>query len=110
MSPADSFTAGALGRAAEPASELHIDRLALRVAGLDEEAARALAQLVAEGLAPGMLRAAGIAGIGSLQVEVQASATEQGRPDLLARRIADQIRRALARGRAPGEPDEQAVP
>ncbi len=99
-----------LARRAGPASDVHIDRLALRVAGLDEDAARALARLVAEGLAPGMLRPAGLAGLDSLQVEVQAGAADQGRPDLLARRIVDEIGRVLARDRVPGGPDGEAVP
>ena len=53
MSPAAGFPGGRPrpgAGAAEPA--VHIDRLALRVAGLDEGAARTLARLVAEGLAP----------------------------------------------------------
>jgi len=92
------------------AGDVHIDRLALRVAGLDEDAARALARLVAEGLAPGVLRPAGLAGLGSLQIGVRASAGDQGRPDLLARRIVDEIGRALARDRVSGGPDGAAVP
>jgi hypothetical protein len=110
MSQVDGPAASALGGAADPAGDVHIDRLALRVAGLDEDAARALAQLVAEGLAPSMLRATGSADVASLQVEVQASVTEQEKPDLLARRIADEIGQALARGRVPGGPDGEAVP
>jgi hypothetical protein len=92
-----------------PDGDIHVDRLALRVAGLDEDAARALARLVAEGLAPGMLRPAGIAGLDSLRVEVQAD-TDHGPPDLLARRIIDQIGRVLARDRVSGGPDGEAVP
>ena len=73
----------AAGRAATPrraAGDVHIDRLVLRVAGLDEDAARALARLVAEGLAPGMLRPAGTAGLDSLRLEVTAAApTRAGR-------------------------------
>jgi hypothetical protein len=109
VNPAGGFAASAAGLAG-PAGEVHIDRLALRVAGLDEDAARALARLVAEGLASGMLRPAGTAGASSLQVEVQASAVEQGRPDLLARRITDEIGRALARGRAQGGQEGEAAP
>ncbi len=93
-----------------PAGDVHIGRLALRVAGLDEDAARALARLVAEGLAPGTLRSAGLAGLESLQVEVKASITDQGRPDLLARRIVDEIGRVLARDRVSGGPDGEVVP
>ncbi|MGO9779931.1 MAG: hypothetical protein ACLPQY_09225 [Streptosporangiaceae bacterium] len=100
MSPAAGAQAG----------DVHIDRLALRVAGLDEDAARVLARLVAEGLAPGVLRPAGLAGLDSLQIGVRARAGDQGRPDLLARRIVDEIGRALARDRVSGGPDGAAVP
>jgi hypothetical protein len=109
VSPAGGFTASAAGPAGS-VGEVRIDRLALRVAGLDETAARMLARLVAEGLAPGMLPPTGTAAAISLQVEVQASAIEQGKPDLLARRIADEIGRALARGRAQGGQEAEASP
>ena len=92
-----------------PAGEVRVGRLALRVAGLDEDAARALARLVAEGLAPGLLRPAGIAGLDSLRVEVQAEA-EDDTPELLARRIIGEIGRVLARDRVAGGPDGEAVP
>jgi hypothetical protein len=92
-------------RDAQPASDIRIDRLALRAAGLDEDAARLLARLVAEGLAPGQLRSTGLAGISSLHVEVQADAAEQGKPDLLARRIIGEIGRVLARDRVSGAPE-----
>jgi hypothetical protein len=90
---------------AEPAGEVHIDRLALRVAGLDEGGARRLARLVAEGLAPGLWRTAGVAGLDSLRIEVTASAAEQARPDVLARRIVDEVGRTLARDRVSGTTD-----
>jgi hypothetical protein len=80
------------------------------VTGLDEDGARVLGRLVAEGLAPGILRPAGIAGLDSLPVEVQADAVDQGKPDLLARRIVDEIGRVLARDRVSGGPDGEAVP
>jgi hypothetical protein len=92
-----------------PAGEIRVDRLALRVAGLDEDAARALARLVAEGLAPGLLRATGVAGLDSLRVEVQGD-TENETPDLLARRIVDEIGRVLARDRVSGGRDGEATP
>jgi hypothetical protein len=107
MSPA---AGGPVPGAAGPAGDVHIDRLAIRVAGLDEDAARALARLVAEGLAPGMLRPAGVAGPGSVRVAVQAGAADQGQPDLLARRIVDEIGRVLARDRVTGGPDGETVP
>jgi hypothetical protein len=92
-----------------PGREIRVDRLALRVAGLDEEGARALARLVAEGLAPGLLRATGDAGLDSLRVEVHGD-PEQDTPDLLARRIVDGIGRVLARDRVSGARDGEAVP
>jgi hypothetical protein len=93
----------------QPRGDVHIDRLALRVAGIDVDAARALARLVAEGLAPGMLRPAGIAGLDSLRVEVP-TAGQSETPDLLARRIVDAIGRVLASDRASGAPEGEAVP
>jgi hypothetical protein len=96
-------------RDAGPGAGIHIDRLALRAAGLDEGAAQLLARLVAEGLTPGLLRSAGLAGVGSLQVEVQASGAEQGDPDLLARRIIDEIGRVLARDRVSGAPEGEVA-
>jgi hypothetical protein len=75
--------------------DVHIDRLALRVSGLDEGAARALARLVAERLAAGLLRPAGAAGLDSLTIEVTPGDTDRAGPDALARHIADQVRRAL---------------
>jgi hypothetical protein len=104
---------GSGGRDAGPASDVHIDRLALRVAGLDEDAARALARLVAEGLAPGVLRSAGLAGLDSLRVTVTTGDADQGQPELLARRIGDEIGWVLARDRASGTwvgPDGEVVP
>jgi len=91
-------------------SAVHIDRLALRVTGLDEAAARTLARLVAEGLAPDVLRSAANAGLDRLQIEVTAGDADQGRPELLARRITGELGRALARGRMPGGPSGEAVP
>lgn len=96
--------------AGQPADEVHIDRLALRVTGLDEDAARELAYLVAAGLAPGLLRAAGGTGLGSLQVTTTAEPADQDRPDLLARRIVSEIGRVLARDRVSGGPDGEVVP
>jgi len=111
VSPAAGAANGSPGaRDAGPTGDVHIDRLALRVAGLDEDAARALARLVAEGLAPGVLRPAGLAGLDSLQVEVKTGDADQGQPELLARRIVDEIGRVLARDRVPCGPDGEAVP
>jgi hypothetical protein len=88
-----------------PGGEVRIDRLALRAAGLDEDAARMLARLVAEGLTPGLLRPAGPGGPASLRIEVRADAAEQGKPDLLAQRIIGEIGRVLARERVSGAPE-----
>jgi hypothetical protein len=78
-----------------------IERLALRVAGLDEQAAQALARRVAEGLAPGLRRPEGMAGRDHLEIEVTAAS---GDPDLLARCIVEAIDRTLARDRISGAP------
>jgi hypothetical protein len=102
--PADRRGAG------PPADDVHIDRLALRVSGLDEDAARELAYLVAAGLAPGLLRAAGAAGLGSLRVTTTAEPADQNQPDRLARRIVSEIGRVLARDRASGAPDGEVMP
>ncbi len=111
MIPAAGAPAGGHGPgAAEAAGDVRIGRLALRVAGLDEDAARTLALLVAEGLTPGMLHPAGIAGLDRLRVEVTAGAAGQATPELLARRIVDEIGRVLARSRAPGGAGGEAVP
>ena len=82
--------------AAGPGGEVRIDRLALRVAGLDEDAARALARLVAEKLAAGLVPPTGLTRLGSLRAEVRLSRDDQANPDILAQHIADQVRRALA--------------
>jgi len=108
MSPAGASPTGG-SRLASPSSAVHIDRLSLRVAGLDEEAARAFARLVAEGLAAGVVRGPAIAGLDRLRVEVEADAADAGKPDLLARRTVDAIGRVLARDRISGGPDGEAV-
>ena len=106
MSPARPGRAGG-----DLADDVHIDRLVLRVAGLDEDAARALARLVAEGLAAGLSRPPGTAGLDSLRLEVAATGSDrEAGPDLLARRIAGEIGRVLARDRAAGGPDGEAAP
>lgn len=110
MSPA---AGGAGARDAGPGADVHIDRLALRVAGLDEDAARALARLVAEGLAAGVLRPAGLAGLDSLQVKVTTGDADGGQPEPLARRIVDEIGRVSGAWGTWGcwdGPDGEAVP
>jgi hypothetical protein len=89
------------------APRVSIERLSLRVAGLDEQAAGELARLVAQRLAPGLLRPAGLAGLDRLALEVKDA---PGDPDLLARRIVDAIGRALARDRGGGTPGGEALP
>lgn len=105
MSPAAGPGAGDAG-----SGEVRIDRLALRVAGLDEGAARELGRLVARGLAAGVFLPAGAGTLDSVAVQVQAGAADQASPDLLARRIAGEIGRVLARDRAFGGPDGEAAP
>ncbi len=111
MSPAgrsaDGAGADGRGRLSPGAHgpDVHIDRLALRVTGLDEGAARTLARLVAEGLPPGVLGPAASDGLGRVRIQVTADAAEQGKPDLLARRITSELTRILARGQGPGYPD-----
>ena len=81
--------------------DVRIGRLALRVTGLDEEAARTLAGLVAEELpsrltGPDAGRVTGDQHLGRVRIQVTADAAEQGQPDLLARRIAGELARILA--------------
>jgi hypothetical protein len=110
MSPPVGAPNGSPGaRDAGPAGDIRIDRLALRVAGLGEDAARGLARLVAERLTPGLIRPAGLAGLDSLHVKVQAGAAEHADPDLLAQRIVDEIGRVLARDRVSGGPDGEVA-
>jgi hypothetical protein len=89
---------------------VHIDRLDFRVTGLDEAAARTLARLVAEGLAPDLVWSAANAGLDHLRIEVTAGAADQGHPELLARRITSELGRALAHGRGPGGSAGEARP
>lgn len=53
-----------------PVEEVHVERLSLQVSGLDEDAARALSRLVAEGLVPVLGRASAGTGLDHLRVEV----------------------------------------
>jgi hypothetical protein len=88
-----------VSRRGDAAHRLTIDRLTLRAAGLDEGAARHLATLVGEALAPSLQLPVGSTAIETLRVEVAAHTGEA--PELLSRRIVDAIGRALARDRAP---------
>lgn len=85
--------------AGDAGPRLTIDRLRLRAAGLDEGAAKHLATLVGQALAPPLQLPAGSTAIDTIHVELAAHAG-QG-PELLSRRIVDAIGRALARDRAP---------
>lgn len=104
MSPAAGSPAAP---AAGGAGDVRLDRLSLRVAGLDEDAACHLAKLVAQGLAPGMLRPPGSAGLDSLKVEVAGRPGDDAEPEALAARIVDAIGRSLARDRVAGGPDAE---
>ena len=86
----------AAGRPADRGPELRVDRLALQVTGLDEGAARTLGRLVAEGLASGLPAAAG--DLGLVRIQLTADAAEQGRPELLARRIVEEFGQIMRRG------------
>lgn len=78
---------------------LTIDRLRLRAAGLDEGAARHLATLVGEALAPALRLPVGSSTIQTLRVEVAGHDGDD--LQILSRRIVEAIGRALARDRAP---------
>lgn len=79
---------------ADPGTKLTVDRLRLRANGLDEGAARRLATLVGQGLAPSLQLTTGSAAIDTLRIEVPAQPGES--PEALSRRIIDAISRALA--------------
>lgn len=96
----------AAGRPADRGPEMRVGRLALRVAGLDEGEARTLGRLVAEGLASGLPGTAG-GDLGRVRIQLTADPAEQGRPELLARRIVDEFSRTLMRGQVPGWPGEE---
>lgn len=64
--------------------EFDVDRISLRVTGLDPEDARTLAEQVAAGLAPALTFASGDASFARLAFQVQAPPGED--PDALAER------------------------
>jgi hypothetical protein len=88
--------------------EMRIDRLAVRVTGLDEAQARTLARLVAEGITPGLPELAG-GDLGRVRLRVSASAAQQGRPELLAGLIASELSRVLGLLEDPGYPGREAA-
>jgi hypothetical protein len=105
-------SAGEQGRGGrEPGGPgVHVGRLALRVTGLDEDEARTLGHLVAQELQAGLPGAVPPAAEAHLdRVRIQVTADGQGRPELLARRIAGELGRILARGQGPGHPGGEAV-
>jgi hypothetical protein len=73
---------------------LTIDRLRLRATGLDDGAARQLATLVGQGLAPSLRLPTGTTAIDTLRIEVAAHTGEA--PEALSRRIIDAVVHALA--------------
>jgi hypothetical protein len=86
---------------------VEVQRLTLTVSGLDEEASRTLARLVAAGLAPALTRADVGTGLDHLRVDVDGSSAST--VDELAARIVDRIGRALARDRAFGPLGEEST-
>lgn len=81
---------------------VHVDRLSLQVTGMDDDSARNLSRLVAEGLVPLLGRATAGIGLDHLRVDVPApNAGQSAHTDtasLLAARILQGIGRALDRG------------
>ncbi len=102
MSLVPDASTGSAGAAS--CGDVQLGRLSLRLAGLDDDAARRLATLVAEGLTPGMLRRAASCGPDSLRLDVAGGYRDAEEPEVLARRIVDAIGRALARDRVAGGP------
>ncbi|CAM5737499.1 hypothetical protein MAUB1S_02894 [Mycolicibacterium aubagnense] len=75
-------------------TRLTIDRLRLRANGLDEGAARRLATLVGQGLAPSLQLTTGSMAIDALRIELPTQPGES--PEALSRRIIDAIGKTLA--------------
>ena len=79
--------------------ELDVDRISLRVTGLDPDAARTLALQVAAGLAPALTFASGDASFARLALTVQAP--DGAQPNALARstlaRLAPLLNRETSR-------------
>lgn len=75
--------------------EVNIDRISLRVTGMDPIDARALAQAIATGLAPTLALAPGEAALDRLRVEVQAKHGEK--PEVLAARAVARLAPLLNR-------------
>jgi hypothetical protein len=82
-----------------PTPELTVEHLRLQVQGIDEGAARRLAELVAQGLGPGLVLPVGLEALATLRLELPATAGEE--TDALSRRIVDAVGRALAAAPSP---------
>jgi hypothetical protein len=78
------------------APQLTIDRFRLRANGLDEGAARHLATLVGEGLAPSLQLPTATGAIDTLRIELVSKPGEN--PKALSQRIIDAVSRALNGG------------
>jgi hypothetical protein len=86
---------------------VEVQRLTLTVSGLNEDSGRALARLVAAGLAPALTRAEAGTGLDHLRVDVDGSSA--GTVDELAARIIDRVGRVLASDRAFGPLGEESI-
>lgn len=89
------------------AATVDVQRLTLTVSGLDENACRTLARLVANGLVPALTRAEAGTGLDHLRVEIDGAGA--GTVDALAARIIDRVGRVLAHDRAFGPLGEESV-
>ncbi len=100
-----SLSSASTPQSAPPSAVVTIDRLRLVVSGLDVGAAEVFARLVAEGLAAGLGRSSGTAGLDSLHLDVAVNSVQAGEPAAVARRVVDDVGRALARDRVTRGPD-----
>jgi hypothetical protein len=100
-----SLSSAPTPQSAPPPAPVAIDRLRLVVSGLDVGAAKVFARLVAEGLAAGLGRSPGTAGLDSLHLDMAVNSAEAGEPAAVARRVVDEVGRALARDRVASGPD-----
>lgn len=76
-------------------SDVHIDRLTLKLSGLDEAEGRRLALLVSEGLAAATLPAGAASNLGSIRLDLRAA--PRGGVDALATQIVSGLVRELSR-------------
>lgn len=87
--PTATTGGGAGGEAQTPGGQIEVDRISLRVTGMDPIDAKALARAVAAGLAPTLSLAPGEASMDRLRVEVQAKAGDD--QEALARRAVSRL-------------------